>query len=93
MDRQYGQFVGSSFKSIHGHIEKHNLGLTLREYLQVGDVLAQGQQGVFSGTYNGQHFTAVVQGRVCELNPDGSTRIYGLLRSVRRGSSREVRQN
>lgn len=85
MERLYSRYVGSTLDSIIRHINKHNLDIPPEEYLAIGDFLTQGEQGKFSGIYNGKAYTAVVRGKVCEPDLDGRTRIIGILRSVRKG--------
>ena len=86
MNRLYGTSVASSYDSIASHITKHKLGITLQDYVAIGDQLSSGNQGKFSGLVKGKHFTAIVDGKVCIPTESGSTAIFGLLRSVRRGA-------
>ena len=85
MGRLFGIYVASSLESIEDHIRRHGLNVSPPEYLKIGDFLTQGREGIFSGVYDGNPYTAVVRGRVCRPSPDGSTKIFGLLRSIRRG--------
>ncbi|MBI4244799.1 MAG: hypothetical protein HY606_11980 [Planctomycetes bacterium] len=85
MRRIYGAVVCSSVDSIMRHVAKHGLAVTPEEYVEIGDKLSRGHQGIFSGQYNGRGYTAVVDGKVCRPGENGNTEVYSLLRSLRRG--------
>jgi len=67
--RVYGKRVGSSLESTEWHTEKHGLGLSIDEYLAVGDALTGGREWKFSGKYNGRKYTVVIRGMVWSPTP------------------------
>ena len=83
VERLFGTSLCSDIQRIDEHLEKHRLNLSRQRYLEIGEIISQGREGIFNGNIeissgNFRPYTAVVQGII--ITETGN---FGILRSLR----------
>lgn len=77
LERIFSDNLCSAILSIDWHIRKHNLDCCREDYVEIGEEVSKGRQGVSFGKYKDRWYTAVVKGTILF---DGKE--FGVLRSV-----------
>ena len=92
MERVYGRHVASSIDSIKNHIQKHDLEMSIGEYIMIADMASKGREGKHFIEYNGRHYIVITRGIVCRPDPRNEriTEVYTLVRSIWRGKPKHI---